>query len=33
LFDAYKRKDLLLNAAYFASHFWGTHNFKGGYET
>jgi hypothetical protein len=32
LFDAYKRKDLHVSAAYFASHFLGTHNFKGGYD-
>src|SRR5262249_27074184 len=32
LFNAYKRHDLHVNAAYLVSRFWGTHNFKGGYD-
>ncbi len=32
LFDAYKRHDFHVNAGYFVSRFWGTHNFKGGYD-
>src|SRR6266566_2372763 len=32
LFDAYRRHDVNVNAAYFVSHLWGTHNFKWGYD-
>jgi hypothetical protein len=32
LFNAYKRHDLHVNAAYLVSRFWGSHNFKGGYD-
>jgi Carboxypeptidase regulatory-like domain/TonB-dependent Receptor Plug Domain len=31
LFDAWKRRSLNLDASYYVGHFFGSHNFKGGY--